>query len=211
MASSKINSIGLFIDGGYYMKINEALANRKENRMRLNLHNLINYVRKCVSEHYEVAKEDCLVTESHYFQGRYRARNITNKKQFEDDRYFEDKLIEEDVVLHFKHIQDVPSDADPTKTVVREKGIDVWFALETFELSMYRDFDFVVLITGDTDHEMLARKIKALKKQVILLTWTLDDKTKSGKYLREEVTYHIDLATIVKEDNSVVISFADYI
>ena len=76
---------------------------------------------------------------------------------------------------------------------IKEKGIDVWFALETYELAMYRDFDFVVLITGDADHEMLVRKIKALKKQVILLTWNFDDKDSTAPALKEEVTYHIDL------------------
>ena len=204
-----IHSIGLFIDGGYYIKINAALEWKKG--LRLNLHNLINYVRKNISEHYGVPKDDCLVTECHYFQGRFRANKVTDKKQLLDDRCFEDKLIENDVVFHLKHIQDVPSDEDPSKMVVREKGIDVWFALETFELAMFRDFDFVVLLTGDTDHEMLARKIKALKKHLILLTWTLDDKTKSGKYLREEVTYHIDLAEISKEQPEVVSTFTDSI
>ena len=53
---------------------------------------------------------------------------------------------------------------------IKEKGIDVWFALGTHEMAVYRDFDFVVLITGDADHEMLARKIKALKKRVVLVT-----------------------------------------
>ena len=51
----------------------------------------------------------------------------------------------------------------------------------------------VVLITGDADHEMLARKIKALKKQVILVTWDLGQKTSTAPALRDEVTLHIDL------------------
>ena len=82
----------------------------------------------------------------------------------------------------------------------KEKGIDVWFALETYELSMYRDFDFVVLITGDADHEMLARKIKSLKKQVILLTWNFDETNSTAPALKEEVTWHIDLNKAVTEN-----------
>lgn len=45
---------------------------------------------------------------------------------------------------------------------VVEKGIDVWFALEAYELATFRKFDYVVLITGDADHEMLVRKLKPL-------------------------------------------------
>ena len=83
---------------------------------------------------------------------------------------------------------------------IKEKGIDVWFALETYELAMYRDFDFVVIITGDADHEMLARKIKALKKQVVLLTWNFDEYDSTSPVLKEEVTFHIDLNKMTAEN-----------
>ena len=56
-----------------------------------------------------------------------------------------------------------------------EKGVDVWFALEAYELATIRKFDFVVLITGDADHEMLVKKLKALKIHTVLLTWDVSD------------------------------------
>ena len=194
MADYPIKSIGLFIDGGYYMHINEALAPLQ----RLHLKNLIYYIRKCIAQHYGLAVGDCVVTECHFFQGRFKTPVAKEYKQLESDRLFEDQLIDNDVVFHYKHMQLVPSDIDPTKKVIREKGIDVWFALETLELAQFRDFDFVALITGDSDHEMLARKIKALKKPVILVTWPLNDKTQFGKNLTDEVSYHINLAEIIK-------------
>ena len=88
-------------------------------------------------------------------------------------------------------------------------AIDVWFALETYELATYRDFDFVVLITGDADHEMLARKIKALKKQVVLVTWNVTDRDATSPALKEEVTMHIDLDEISKEDPSLMEKVCD--
>lgn len=125
-------------------------------------------------------------------------------KRLESDRAFEDTLIENDVVFHYKHIAEMEDGS------IKEKGIDVWFALETYELAMYRDFDFVVLITGDADHEMLARKIKALKKQVVLLTWDVDRQATSPA-LKEEVTMHIDLDEIAKEDASLLGKICDSI
>ena len=110
------------------------------------------------------------------------------------DRKFEDRLIENDVILHYKHVYDLP-DGTP-----REKGIDVWFALETYELALYRDFDFVVMITGDADYEMLARKIKSLKKPAILLSWHCDEQNPTAKALKDEISYHIDINSILKED-----------
>lgn len=65
---------------------------------------------------------------------------------------------------------------------------------------MYRDFDFVVLVTGNADHEMLARKIKALKKQVVLLTWNFDKNNSISPALKEEMTFHIDLTKIIADN-----------
>ena len=127
------------------------------------------------------------------------------KNRLEGERAFEDTLIENDVVFHYKHITEMENG------VVKEKGIDVWFALETYELAIYRDFDFVVLITGDADHEMLARKIKALKKQVVLVTWNMAEKDSTSPALKEEVTMHIDLDEIAKEDASLLGKICDYI
>lgn len=181
---SKISSIGLFIDGGYYALVDEALI--AESR-RIYLKGLIKYIQKCIAEKYVLDPASCLVTECHFFRGRYRAGDAKMKKKLESDRRFEDRLIENDVIFHYKHVYDFPDGS------VHEKGIDVWFALETFELAMYRDFDFVVLITGDADHEMLAKKIKALKKQVVLVTWNYQEQDSTSKLLKEEVTYHINI------------------
>lgn len=184
MASAKINSIGLFIDGGYYALIDKGL--KKEGR-RVNLKGLTKFIQQCIAKRFGLDQDSCLVTEIHFYRGRYRAADAKRKNQLESDRYFEDRLIENDVVFHYKHVYDHPDGS------VHEKGIDVWFAMETLELAMYRDFDFLVLITGDADHEMLARKLKALKKHVVLLTWQYDERDSTSKALKEEATFHINI------------------
>lgn len=125
------------------------------------------------------------------------------KNRLESDRVFEDTLIENDVIFHYKHVSELSPE------VIKEKGIDVWFALETYELALYRDFDFVVLITGDADHEMLARKLKSLKKQVILVTCNLGERDSTSPALKEEVTMHIDLDELSREDASVLSDICD--
>lgn len=187
MASAKINSIGLFIDGGYFRKINQGLGSGK----RVHLVNLFNYIRTCISEHYGLEKTSCILTEIHYFEGRYDTDSAKRHNAIENNRRFEDTLVENDVILHYKKIYDLDSGDK------HEKGIDVWYALETFELCMFRDFDFVVLITGDADHEMLARKIKSLKKPVVLVTWHFGNTNATAKVLKEEVTYHININDII--------------
>lgn len=193
MASANINSIGLFIDGNYFKLIDEGL---KAEGRRVNVKGLIKFIQKSVAEKYELEPASCMVTETHFFRGRYKAYDAKKLNILLDDRKFEDRLIGNDVVLHYKHVYDLP-DGTP-----HEKGIDVWFALETLELAMYRDFDFVVMITGDADYEMLARKLKSLKIPAILLSWHYDDQDPTAKALKDEISFQININSLLKVDPS---------
>ena len=174
------------------MKIRNGLKAQKQKA--LSLHNLICYTQLAIAHRFNLEEASCIVTEGHFFQGRFPARRTTQERTWKD-RDFEDELIDEDIIFHYKHIYEVPGG-------IKEKGVDVWFALESYELAQYRDFDFVVLITGDADHEMLARKIKSLKKHVVLLTWNFDDNDSTSPALEEECTFHIDINKLVDEKES---------
>ncbi len=52
-------------------------------------------------------------------------------------------------------------------------------------------------ITGDADHEMLVRKLKALKIKTVLLTWNLTDVDAASPLLKEEVGHHWELSHII--------------
>ena len=184
-------SIGVFIDGGYYAKINEGFAGYKE----VNLKALLDYICKRISKEENIDRKRLYITESHYYRGRYRASEAKTKNLLFDERKFEDMLIENDVIFHYKHLR-----TDPKGGVI-EKGVDTWFALDTYEMTLFRQFDYVVLISGDADHEMLARKLKALKTHVILLTW---DTASTSRFLREEVCSHFDMNKAVAEDDALL-------
>lgn len=191
------NSIGLFIDGGYYAKINEALEHKLG--LNINVGALMKFICRQVGELAGCDVSKCYITESHYFRGRYRVYDATNKHLLFSERKFEDSLIENDVIFHYKHLRELQKDGE---TVVIEKGIDVWFALEAYELSLVRKFDYVVLITGDADHEMLMRKLKALKIHTVLLTWDVAENktTSTAKLLKDEACTHIEVNKLLIED-----------
>lgn len=193
MADSTIKSIGLFIDGNYFRLIDTGL---KAEGRRVNVKGLIKFIQKSIAEKYDLESSSCIVTETHFFRGRYKAYDAKKLNLLLDDRKFEDRLIENDVVLHYKHVYDLP-DGTP-----HEKGIDVWFALETYELAMYRDFDFVVMITGDADYEMLARKLKSLKIPAVLLSWHYDDQDATAKALKEEISFQMNINSLLQADPS---------
>lgn len=194
-------SIGLFIDGGYYAKVNEALEEHLS--LNININGIMNFIRRQVSQVSQSPLADCQITESHYFRGRYRVNEANSKHLLFCERKFEDTLIENDVIFHYKHLREIQKNGAIT---VVEKGIDVWFALEAYELATIRKFNYVVLITGDADHEMLIRKLKALKIHTILLTWDVqnDKSTSTAKLLREEACMHLEISDLLAEDKTLL-------
>ncbi len=185
-------SIGVFIDGGYFAKINEGLAKIKAGSV--NVKGLLQYIPEIISKIDSVERRSLYITESHYYRGRYRVRDAERRNLLHSEREFEDSLIENDIIFHYKHLRENPQGG------VIEKGVDTWFALDTYEMTLYRDFDYVVLISGDADHEMLARKLKALKTHTILLTWDPANTGSTSRFLSEEVCTHIDLRRQTEAD-----------
>lgn len=192
-------SIGVFIDGGYYAKVDEELM--RAMKMQIDLKSLLSYIRNKISTKYELEFSDCQITECHYFRGRYRVNDAQNKHILYVERKFEDALIENDVVFHYKHLREVQKNG---QQVVIEKGIDVWYALESYELALIRKFDFVILITGDADHEMLIKKLKSLKVRVMLLTWDLGRESSTSPFLHEEAGWHIELSDECRKEQKLI-------
>lgn len=187
-------SIGVFIDGGYYAKINEGFRGMAE----VNLKALLNFIPKKIAELEGIDRKKLYITESHYYRGRYRVSDASDRNLLYSERKFEDMLIENDVIFHYKHLRENPQGG------VIEKGVDTWFALDTYEMTLFRNFDYVVLVSGDADHEMLARKLKALKTHVVLLTWDPANTGSTSRFLKEEVCTHIDMNRLISEDKTLL-------
>lgn len=197
MAHADNLSIGVFIDGGYFAKINEGLQ-KKNMATGVNVKALLSYIPEYISSNFGIDRKLLYITESHYYRGRFRAKEATERNLLKSEREFEDMLIENDIIFHYKHLREAPGGG------VIEKGIDTWFALDTYELTLFRQFDYVVLISGDADHEMLARKLKALKTHTILLTWDPAHTGSTSRFLTEEVCTHADLNKLTAQDSKLL-------
>ena len=197
MAHSDNLSIGVFIDGGYFAKINEGFKAKGQN-INVNVKNLFGYIPEMISKQFGIEKQLLYITEAHYYRGRYRTADAIERHLLESERAFEDTLIENDIIFHYKHLREAPGGG------VIEKGIDTWFALDTYELTLFRQFDYVVLISGDADHEMLARKLKALKTHTILLTWDPANTGSTSRFLKEEVCTHMDISRMTSHDETLL-------
>ena len=196
MAHTENLSIGVFIDGGYFAKIDEGLAKKKMGKV--NVKALFQFIPEMIGSQFGIDKKLLYITEAHYYRGRFRATDAENRHLLLEERKFEDALIENDIIFHYKHLRPNPAGG------VIEKGVDTWFALDTYEMTLYREFDYVVLISGDADHEMLARKLKALKTHTILMTWDPANTGSTSRFLREEVCTHADIMKLAENDTELL-------
>ena len=187
-------SIGLFIDGGYLAEVAEAA---KVQGVNLGIKQLLQFTRHYIANHYNLDVEDCQITEKHFYRGRFYASEASKRNMLQSERTFEDTMISHDVVFHYKHLR--PNPNDPNRVI--EKGVDVWFALDTYEIAIARNLDIVVVVTGDGDHEMLLNKLKALKKRAVLLTYNTEGENSVARLLREEASLHIELSRVLGESS----------
>jgi cold shock CspA family protein len=90
---------------------------------------------------------------------------------------------------------------------MHEKGIDVWLALEAFELAFYKRFNVLVLIASDGDYVPLVRKLNTLGTRVMVLGWDFEYNNETGQKLitrtsqdlLEEVTYPVQMSQIIDD------------
>jgi cold shock CspA family protein len=149
----------------------------------------------------------CQIIDAHYFRGRSSAKDMGEKVQSE--RIFEDILMRENIVTHY-----LPLRFGENNTW-QEKGIDVWLALEAYELAIYKKFDILVLVAGDGDYVPLVRKLTTLGTRVMLISWDYSyynesgaiAETRTSRQLLEEVLYPVLMhARINKEPPTDIIN-----
>jgi uncharacterized LabA/DUF88 family protein/cold shock CspA family protein len=189
---NNIIRIGIFYDGYYFYKVSNYYKYEHNRKARISISGLHDFIR------YEIASimqiEDirhCQIIDAHYFKGRSSAQEMGEKVQSE--RIFEDILMRENIVNHY-----LPLRYGENNTW-REKGIDVWLALEAYELAIYKQFDMLVLVAGDGDYVPLVRKLNTLGTQVMLISWDYSyynengtiTETRTSRQLLEEVLYPI--------------------
>ncbi|QQS30446.1 MAG: NYN domain-containing protein [Sphingobacteriales bacterium] len=202
----KITKIGVFYDGGYFSRVTQYYR-YYERKSRISIKGLHEFIRGKVMELESVEqKHYCQVVDAHYFRGRFSAYDAAKREnQLLYDRIFDDILMYAGVVTHY-----LPMFSDKSKLADRsEKGIDVWFALEAFELAILKKFDVVVLITGDGDYLPLVKKLNTLGTRVMLLYWDLEfppdvviPPVRTNIGLINEATYEVNMSEIMRSRRS---------
>jgi cold shock CspA family protein/uncharacterized LabA/DUF88 family protein len=195
--------IGIFYDGYYFYKISNYYKYEHEKKSRISISGLHEFIRGEIASLTNMDMRKCQIIDAHYFKGRSLAKDMGEKVQSE--RVFEDILMRENIVSHY-----LPLRYAGEGTIGQEKGIDVWLALEAYELAIYKHFDILVLIAGDGDYVPLVRKLHTLGTQVMLICWDFSYhnengdivETKTSRQLLSEVYYPVQMSQKIDQNNS---------
>jgi len=199
MGELDITKIGVFYDGNYFLKVSNYYNYEHHRKSRISIGGLHDFIKHQVAKNEGRNVKMCHVVDMHYFRGRLNAYDAREQNKLYHDRIFDDILMTEGVVTHYL----------PLKTrggKREEKGIDVWLALEAYEMTIYKRFDVVVLIACDGDYVPLVRKLNTIGTRVMVLAWDfkyVDEKTglvretRTSQELLEEATYPIAMHEII--------------
>jgi cold shock CspA family protein/uncharacterized LabA/DUF88 family protein len=199
--NSKLTRIGVFFDGNYFLHVSNYYAYHHARRSRISIAGLHEFVRYKIADEENKDVHLCQIVDAHYFRGRLTAQEASNEgNRLFYDRLFDDILMMEGVTTHYLPVRTIQGSR-------QERGIDVWMALEAFELTLHKQFDVVVLIASDSDFVPLVRKLHTLGVKVMLLAWDYEYFDEEGRRrttvtsqeLWEEVTYPVAMQKTIEE------------
>src|ERR1700746_915328 len=135
---NKLTRIGVFYDGNFFFHVSNYYHYNHERRAGISIGGLHACVGQKVAECEGTDARYCQIVDAHYFRGRLRAGDADDRDLLFKERVFDDVRVCEGVTTHY-----LPLSRDG------EKGIDVWLALEAFELAVYKRFNVSVLVACD--------------------------------------------------------------
>ncbi len=198
-ADNKLTRIGVFYDGNYFLHVSNYYNYEHSRKARISIGGLHDFIRSKVAQEEGNDLRFCQIVDAHYFRGRLTISEASSPSKLLSDRLFDDVLMTEGVITHYLPLKNRGGKLE-------EKGIDVWLALESFELALYKKYNVVVLVASDGDYVPLVRKLNTLGTRVMVLSWDFEFRTDAGKEmvtrtsqdLLEEVTYAVPMHEIIE-------------
>jgi uncharacterized LabA/DUF88 family protein/cold shock CspA family protein len=193
-ADDKLIRMGVVYDGNFFLHVSNYYLYHHDRNARISLDGLHAFVRSKVAEYEGTEARYCPIVDAHYFRGRLPSKIVEERNRLLSERVFEDILIRQNITTHYLPVSGSA-----------EKGIDVWLALETYELAVLKRFNVIVLIAGDGDFVPLVRKLNSLGTRVMLLGWDFryqdengeERETRTSQALQAECTYPMLMSSII--------------
>lgn len=187
---NQLKRIAVFYDGTFFQKIGQFYKYAHRRQSYLDQSGLHDFLRNRIAALESNGNDRlCQIVESHFFRGRFSLKSVQNKtdpqKTMEADRFQDQLLMHAGIVAHYYPMNE-------SSNPPQEKGIDVWLALEAYDLAVHKRFDVLVLIAGDQDFVPLVRKINGLGTRVMVLGVDIDNQghiTRTAQKLIDEASY----------------------
>jgi uncharacterized LabA/DUF88 family protein/cold shock CspA family protein len=193
-SDNKLVRMGIVYDGNFFLHVSNYYLYHHARNARISLDGLHAFARHKVAQLEGVDPRYCTIVDAHYFRGRLPSKVVEERNKLLSERVFEDILVRQNITTHYLPVAGSS-----------EKGIDVWLALETYELAVLKRFNVVVLIAGDGDFVPLVRKLNALGTRVMLLGWDFryrdeageERETRTSQTLQTECTHPVMMSEII--------------
>jgi uncharacterized LabA/DUF88 family protein/cold shock CspA family protein len=201
---TKLTKIGVFYDGNYFAHVSNYYNYEHERKARLSIAGLHEFIRLQVAEFEGVDQRYAHIVDAHYFRGRLNSHDANEQNRLLNERLFDDILMNEGVATHYLPLK------RNREGFIEEKGIDVWMALEAYELATYKKYDVLALIACDSDYVPLIRKLNTLGLRVMVLGWDFEyTDERTGKFRRtvtsiellHEASYPVSMHEVI--DNKI--------
>jgi len=184
---NKLCRIAVFYDGTYFFKVSNYYLYRHDRKARLSFEGLHKFIVSEVAKNEGLDQRHCQIVDAAYFRGRLSAQQAQDQSKLYSDRVFEDVLMRANVTP-FQRLLKSRQDGS-----LEEKGIDVWLALEAYEMASLKKYDVCVLVAGDGDFVPLVNKLNTLGSRVMLIAWDFSYENEEGRsYVTKAATELID-------------------
>ena len=189
---NRLVRIAVFYDGNYFSHVSNYYNYQHPRHARIDFYGLHDFVRHEIAARERTDVRYCQIVDAHYFRGRKAARDAN----LVAERQFDEVLMRAGITTHYTPL-----------TRFGEKGIDVWLALEAFELVILKKYSVVVLIAGDSDYLPLIRKLATFGARVLLLGWHfkyvgsdgVERETRTSQSLLDEATYPMLMSDLMDD------------
>lgn len=187
---NRLVRIAVFYDGNFFSHVSNYYNYHHPRHARIDFNALHEFVRNEIAAQERTDVRYCQIVDAHYFRGRKSARDAN----LAAERSFDEVLMRAGITTHYTPL-----------TRYGEKGIDVWLALEAFELVILKKYSVVVLIAGDSDYIPLLRKLATFGARVLLLGWNfkslgadgIERETRTSQMLLDEATYPVMMSELM--------------
>lgn len=191
-ADNRLVRIAVFYDGNFFSHVSNYYNYQHPRHARIDFNGLHEFVRHEIAAQETTDVRYCQIVDAHYFRGRKSARDAN----LAAERSFDEVLMRAGITTHYTPL-----------TRYGEKGIDVWLALEAFELVILKKYSVVVLIAGDSDYVPLLRKLATFGARVLLMGWNfkslgadgVERETRTSQMLLDEATYPVMMSEVMDD------------